>query len=337
MGVLIALGACGEDAPEAGPDPSAQPNVARPEGPWTAVRWLTSRSDATSGFGQATERRYRFEPACAAGPCDIVVIPNGADGSFLPDGYVGSEPTPGPAENFTLTWQAATSTYEYVQPPTRRSCTTVDSRVVPDAYESATKITLRFSPPAAGRPAALHGTYAESAKGVGAGIAAKCTDYESVWTIAGAPDRTAPDPATDLAGTYVVTEVVEEVRPAGERAPGFAGILLPSSTVARAGSGYTIGGTAAAPVTLSLTPTGWGGKASAPAACGEGEEAIPDGYTQTEEWIDLRPVAVTAAGDPVMVGRWDSRWEPTAGNESRCPASSNKGYVLLIPRAATSG
>ena len=46
-------------------------------------------------------------------------------------------------------------------------------------------------------------------------------------------------------------------------------------------------------------------------------------------------LAATADGAPVVVGRWDSRWEPTAGNETRCPASSNKGYVLLIPKAAT--
>jgi hypothetical protein len=334
VGLLAALTACGGEAPDPTPGPPEEPNTTRPEGAWTSVRWLSRRSDTTVGLGQATERRYLIEPTCDSGPCDLVVSPNGAEGSYLPDGYPQPDPTPAPAEGFTLAWQPATSTYEYAQPPQRRSCTTVDSRVVPDAYEVATKFTLTFTPAAGGTPAALRGTYTESAKGVGAGIAAKCTDYEAEWTFASAPTRDAPDDQADLSGTYVVTEVVAQVEPPGRRAPGFAGILLPASTVAKVETGFTITGTAAAPATLTLGPTGWSGEVTGAASCGSGAGAVAGGFTQVERWTDLQPVATTAAGDPVLTGQWEGTWTPTAGNEARCTAERNQGYVLLIPKSA---
>jgi hypothetical protein len=295
------------------------------------VRWLTSRSDSTIGRGQAAERRLAFAPSCDTGRCDIAVKPDGMNGTYLPEWYTAvadaKPPTP-----YTLTWTEATGTYEFVDQRSLVSCTTVDGTVVPNGYEITSTTSVRFVAGAAGRPPALRGTYTEKSTGVGAGIAAKCTDYETSWTIAAAPTSVAPNDQVDLAGTYVTTEVVESVLPAGTRAPGYAGILLPSAKVEKAGSGYAISGTAPKPVDLSFSASGWAGAATSSTTCGTETRSVPDGYDQTERWSRLRPVGSTEDDRPIIVGHWESDWAPTpAGAAADCAAAGNRGYVILIP------
>jgi hypothetical protein len=328
MAVGLTLAACGDDAGPSGSATSAPANTARPEGSWTMVRWLDRRSDTSADRGRAVERRLALTPSCPTGPCDVAVKPGGVGGTYLPEGYTASAnarpPTP-----YTLSWQEASGTYEFAEGPVKVSCTTADGRSVPDGYEVTSTLSLTFTP---GPPAALRGTYTEKVKGIGAGIAAKCTDHEAFWTVAAAPTVTALDQEVDLAGTYVVTEVVEAVVPAGSRPPGFAGILVPSAKVAKAESGFTITGTGATSAMLSAGATGWGGEASSSAACEPGGRTVADGFSQTERWSALLPVVSTEAGRPVLVGRWESQWTPTAaGASAGCTASSNKGYVLLVP------
>jgi hypothetical protein len=322
------LTSCGDDPGSNGAPPSsAASGATRPEGSWTLVRWIVRRSDTATGRGQAVERRLALTPSCANGPCDIAVKPGGAGGTFLPEGYTASAtarvPTP-----YTLSWKQATGTYEYVDPAVKVSCTTAEGQVVPDGYELTTITSVKFTP---GPPATLRGTYTEKVTG----LAAKCTDYEAVWAVAAAPTSTALDQGVDIAGTYVVTEIVEAVVPAGSRPPGFAGILVPSSKIAKAGAGFAISGTAPKPADLTAAATGWGGEASAPATCEAGGRTVADGYTQTERWSGLRPVLSTEDGRPIIVGRWQSEWSPTpTGTSAGCPAASNKGYVLLVPASA---
>jgi hypothetical protein len=327
MALCLMLASCGGDS---GSNPAPQPsNAARPEGSWTLVRWLVRRSDTTTGRGQAAERQLSLTPSCPTGPCDVAVKPDGFGGTYLPEGYTVSATSrpPGP---YTLTWTPASGTYEFVDPPAKVSCTTAEGKVVPDGYELTSTTSVTFTP---GSPAALRGTYTEKVKG--AGVAAQCTDYEAVWTIAAAPTSAALDQAVDLAGTYVVTEVVEAVEPAGSRPPGTAGILVPSATVAKTASGYSVTGTAAKPTGLAATADGWVGEGTAPAACEPGDRTVPDGYTQKEQWSRMRPVVSTEDGRPVVVGLWQSQWSPTAaGASAGCPATSNKGYVLLVPTSA---
>jgi hypothetical protein len=324
------LVSCGGDPASNAPPPSAQSNTTRPEGSWTLVRWLVRRSDTATGRGQAVERRLALTPSCATGPCDIAVKPDGVDGTYLPDGYTASA-TSRPPRPYTLSWKEATGTYEFVDPPAKVSCTTADGQVVPDGYELTTTTSVTFAPGPSGRPATLRGTYTEKVTGV----AAKCTDYEATWTVAAAPTSTALDDGVDLAGTYVVTEIVEAVVPAGSRPPGFAGILVPSATIAKTAAGYTVSGTAPKPTELAPAATGWGGEASAPGACEAGGTTVPDGYTQTERWSRLRPAVSTEDGRPIIVGLWQTQWAPTpAGTSAGCPATSNKGYVLFVPASA---
>jgi hypothetical protein len=323
----LVLASCGGEPATNGPAPSAQSNATRPEGSWTLIRWLVRRSDTATGRGQAVERRLALTPSCAAGPCDIAVGPDGVGGTYLPEGYTASA-SARPPQPYTLSWKSATGTYEFVDPPAKVSCTTAEGQVVPDGYELTTTTSVTFAP---GPPATLRGTYTEKVTG----IAAKCTDYQATWTIAAAPTSTAVDDRVDLSGTYVVTEIVEAVVPAGSRPPGFAGILVPSATIAKTASGYAVSGTAAKPTDLVAAATGWGGEASAPGACEPGGRTVAGGYDQTERWSRLRPVVSAEDGRPVVVGLWQTQWTPTsAGTAAGCPATSNKGYVLFVPTSA---
>jgi len=299
------------------------------------VRWLKSRSDsATAGRGQAVERRLSLKPACDGGGCDVAVTPDGPDGTYLPEGYasLGGRKR---IEPYTFTWKKATKTYENVAPSTLSSCTNAEGKVIPDAYEFTSTTSLRFTPQEDGRPAVLRGTYTEKSKGVGAGVQAKCTDYESVWNVAAAPTQTTTDDKTDLAGTYLVTEIVETVVPTGSRVPGFAGILLPSSKVEKTATGYTVSGAGSKPAALASGSTGWSGKVSSPTSCTPGQSDIPDAYTLAESWSKLRPVVSTENGKPVISGRWQADWTPTAaGTSAGCTALKNHGYVIFVPQAS---
>ncbi|MEV6520358.1 hypothetical protein AB0M43_00275 [Longispora sp. NPDC051575] len=325
--VLTAAGCTDEERKPADP----APNTAQPSGSWTVVRWLKSRSDTEAGHGEALERRLTLTPSCGAGRCDIAVKPDGANGTYLPEGYASPDP-PKAGAPYTLSWKDGG--YEHVDPASLVSCTAVGGTVVPDGYEVTSTTTLTFTPPKDGKPAALRGTYKDRAKGVGPGIAAKCTDFDSEWEVAGAPTRAALDEAVDLAGKYVVTEVVQAVEPPGARPPGYSGNLFDPAVVAKAAPGWTVTGTGP-PATLTAGAGGWGGETSTPMACNLGAGDIAGGFTRVETWSRLRPVVSTAQGAPVLTGRWSLRFVPTpAGAAAGCAASSNTGYVLFVPAGA---
>ncbi|WP_412538154.1 hypothetical protein R8Z50_20075 [Longispora sp. K20-0274] len=318
--------------------PAPAANTVQPSGPWTLVRWLKSRSDTEAGRGEAVERRLALTPSCSGGKCSIAVRPDGVGGTYLPEGYTAPESAKPLTKPFTLTWKGSTGTYEYVEPPEVVSCTAVGGTVVPDGYEVTSTTTLTFTPAKDGRPAALRGTYTDRARGVGAGVSAKCTDFDSAWTVAAAPTRAGLDQAVNLAGKYLVTEVVEAVEPGGQRPPGYAGILIDTATMARTAAGYTISGTGPPPANLTPGTAGWGGDTSVPAVCNLGAGDIAGGFARVEHWAQLRPVATTEAGTPILTGRWSLRFAPTpVGAAAGCGGSSNLGYVLLVPKASVQG
>jgi hypothetical protein len=93
--------------------------------------------------------------------------------------------------------------------------------------------------------------------------------------------------------------------------------------------------TAPKPVDLSAATRGWEGAATSPTPCDSGTGRVAEGYNQTERWSQLRPVASTEDGEPIIVGLWESDWASTAGGAAAgCTAAANRGYVLLIPSAS---
>ncbi|GIG59887.1 hypothetical protein Lfu02_42590 [Longispora fulva] len=327
----LALSAAGCEADK----PAPAVNTVQPSGSWTLVRWLKSRSDTEAGRGQAVERRLALTPSCAAGKCAVAVHPDGVGGGYLPEGYTAPDADAADKAPYTLSWKGSTATYEYAAAAEVVSCTAAGGTVVPAAYEVTSSTTLTFTPAKDGRPAALRGTYTDRARGVGAGVAAGCTDFDTVWTVAAAPSLTKPDTGVDIAGKYLVTEVVQLVEPGGQRPPGYAGILIDTATVARSGTGYTLSGTGPPPATLAATATGWGGETSTPAVCNLGAGDIAGGFARVEHWDQVRPVATTGQGTPVLTGRWSLRFAPTpVGAAAGCGGSSNTGYVLFVPKAS---
>ena len=328
VAVVSALSGCGSSGSD-----EAIANSLQPEGNWTAVRWVKSRSDTgTVGAGQALDRRYVLTPTCATGKCDIKVTPGGLNGTVYPEGETA--PDTKKSSEFVYRWDASKSKYTYADGPTMNSCTTKEGGVVDDAYEATSSGEMAFVAATKAKAASMTGTVTSVVKGVGDGIAAGCTDYTVVYNFAAAPtDAVASNDRVDYSGKYVVTEVVESTTPAGARSPGFAGVLVASSEVARTTDGFTIGGVATKPAPLTLNASGWEGSISDSAICTLNEGGtVADAYTLNEKWSQLRVPAFTASGKPVLTGRWQSDYVPTAaGNASQCAGSQNRGYVILVP------
>jgi hypothetical protein len=220
-----------------------------------------------------------------------------------------------------------TSTVELVT-----SCTTADLEEVDDAYEVKTTLALTFHPVKGATPPQLTGTYAQEVAPTDAGRAAGCTPFEDTGTVVGAPtDAMLDDDSLDVAGTYTTTEIVESVEPAGQRPPGFMG-LLGASTIAEEGDGLTIAGVLETAADLTASDTGWSGATSEVSGpC----DTTADGYASTETWTDLVPVALTSSGTPILAGRWELSQEPTqVGTDAGCTPVSNTGYVVLVPTSS---
>lgn len=303
----------------------------RPEGEWVMVEWLTAREGATQ-LGDATESRVKFTPTCDEGPCDIEVTPAGADGTYLPEGYPVTEGTTPSSTPFTLRWDEASGTYRIDRAARPSSCT-VETGVIPDGYTLTTTGQYTFVPPSDGRPPGLQGTGEEVAVGTEVGLPAGCTNFTETIASAGAPvDADLSD--TDLAGTYVVTEIVEATEPADQRPTGFRGVLFPDAAVEAKKESYTLKGLSDEPVALEESDGTWSGSGTSTSRrCSEGEG--PGEFDSTETWSDLRPGAVPTPGGVVLSGTWELVENPNeAGVAAGCSFVSNKGWVILVPSSA---
>jgi hypothetical protein len=343
---LVATGAsaCADTSDdEGGGVPTTAPaaeQVDRPVGSWHLVAWETERSDAPDApAGVAEESILELTPACQSGACDVAVEPGGVDGTYRPEGVPASDGE-SPSEGYTFAWDEASATYTAEVSETV-SCTNVDPDdetavvTVDDAYDVTTTTTVRFVPPDGETPAAMVGTVDEVITSTPAGEEAGCTPYEASGSVVLAPtDAFTIGAEPDLAGDYVVTEVVEEVEPAGQREPGFTG-LLGEVAIEGTDEGYDITGALETSAALVPTEAGWAGRSDelVGRTCGE----VDDAFSVSETWTDLRPVALTEDGEPVLVGRWRMYDNPTpAGADAGCWLSVNTGSVTLVPTEAVS-
>ena len=341
---LVAAACGGSSGSEDGAGPEAetplttlQTDGERPEGAWTMVEWQTSRSDLPDlAPGTAQERRVMLEPACASGPCDVEVSPNGVAGTYLPAG-VATPAAATPNESpFRLVWDQAAGTYTGTTQQDGVHCTNAALESVPDAYRLETVVTLTYTPAQSGRHASLVGTYDETATSTPAGEAGQCTPFRESGSTVGTPTGALDgDDPPDVAGAYTVTEIVDEIEPAGQRPAGFAG-LLPPMTLAAVGDGYTVTGVLGTATPLTRSASGWGGTSSqTPGPCEATAEPLPDGFASNETWTDLRPVALAADGTPVLSGGWRLFQNPTeAGAALGCTLTTNTGHIILVPTAA---
>jgi len=338
---VLALGACSSgssDAAKSAPTTDATtttvapPGAQRPEGPWTLVSWITKRSDIDAPPKQAVVVQTKVKPGCATGPCDLTVEPDGIDGSFRPAGYAALSAKDDTKDPYTLTWDAKSKSYTYTSEPSVSSCTVAGGKVIPDGYEVSKTLTLTFVPPASGSGPALSGTKVVTARGVGPGIAAGCTDLVQTETVAGAPTpASSASDDTDLTGAYTVTEIIESAEPATDP-PGSSVLISKSATVARQGKGYTITGTDK-PATLDKTRSGWAGSTpSMLSDCKFSDHVVANGYASTATWSDLHRVAIDHTGAPVLVGRWLWRATPSAeAAAEKCASGQDQGFVILVP------
>jgi len=339
--IALAAGACsgssnGDDKKASGDESTTTTaqGTDRPEGEWNIVRWQTARAGAPQ-MGDAQASVSKLEPTCKSGPCDIEVTPAGAQGTYRPEGYPLTDPVE-PGEPYTLTWDEATGSY-FNSSVTTTDCTTTSGDVA-DGY-SVTRVTrLQFHPATKDQPESLHGTMEESAKGTPEGAAKGCTDYAATWSVAGAPVGAfdgADGPA--FADAYTVTEIVDATQPAETRPRGFRGIILEDAAVTVEGDTAKLVGTLGTPATLREADGTWSGSATSDTGrCSEGEG--PGEYDSTEQWSELRAVAATEDGAPILVGHWEQIHNPNAaGTSAGCTMTSNQGFVILVPKAAVDG
>lgn len=341
--VTVASACAGTSDDDGGGVPTTAPaaeQVDRPVGSWHLVAWETERSDAPDApAGVAEESILDLTPACQSGACDVAVEPGGVDGSYRPEGVPASG-AESAAESYTFEWDEAAATYA-AEVSKIDSCTNTDPDdetaliTVDDAYEITTTTTVRFVPPDGEAPAAMVGTFGQVITSTPAGAEAGCTPYEVSGSVVLAPtDAFTVGAGPDLAGDYVVTEVVEEVEPAGQREPGFTG-LLGDVSLEGTDEGYDITGVLDTTAALVPTEAGWAGRSDelVGRTCGE----VDDASSASETWTDLRPVALTEDGEPVLVGRWRMYDNPTpAGADAGCSLSVNTGSVTLVPTEAVS-
>jgi hypothetical protein len=315
--------------------PAADGGAERPEGTWALVSVELERSDqAEFAAGQSQLRLAGLEPTCDEGSCDVEVAPAGVDGTYLPEGVTPAKGAAAP-EPYTLAWEPDEERYVRTTEAVS-SCTTAEGQTVEEAYATTTVATLEFRPAEGGRPAALTGTYTETVTPTAAGGAvAGCTPFEERGAVFGTPEGEAAGlDDLDLAGTYVTTEVVEEVEPAGQRDPGFAG-LLGEQTVAADGDRYTVTGILGEPAPLERSGDAFGGTTPEVSQPCRLATEVADGFTSTETWSELAPVGLDDEGRPILAGRWRLFENPTpAGVDGGCSLSSNTGHVLLVPSGA---
>ncbi len=307
----------------------------RPEGRWTFVDTTISRSDvADYKPGHSSVALEQLTPKCDTAPCDVDVTPAGANGTYLPSGVAFiDKPSTKP---YNYTWNAIAKTYTFAGEPSGSSCTNSDGRIVQDAYTKTTSRTLTYRPAAADRPATMAGTYTTKVESTAAGLKDKCTPFTESGTVAATPTGALVGKFTpDLVGAYETTEVVTKVEPANTRTPGFTG-SLGEFQIKAPGEGYALKGLIGE---AKLAPDGDGFSGSTPEVegpCSTTPET-PKAFTRVEKFTDLAAIALTTDGDPILAGKWATSDIPTpVGVASNCTASTNTGYVVLVPTASLS-
>jgi hypothetical protein len=344
--VLLAVGAagCGGDGDDAagGSDDQnsttteAPVDTTRPSGEWVRVTWQLTRSDYPDLVkGDSGEARVKLTPTCEAGPCDIEVAPNGADGSYRPEGVPRREGVEVNRDPGTLVWDEASATY--TQTSTRRSsCTNVDGEIIEDAYDTTTVFTLVYTEPTDDAPARMSGTTTEKVESTDAGLAGDCTPYESSYGVAMAPEGAFDEQAPSILGEYTPTETVVKVEPSGEREPGTRG-LLRVQTIAGTDDEPLITGALEQATPLTRAGATWSGTSET-----KGTECIlgtpvADGFEGVESWTNLQVIAVDDEDRPILSSDWTFEENPTdAGVDAGCSFGSNTGRLVMIPTEALS-
>lgn len=341
--VALTLSACGGSSGSGGAErsiaddtsgrtPTKELNVERPEGAWTFVSTQLKRSDAaTLEPGIGSVRLSTLKPACKTGSCDIDGSPAGTGGSYRPEGVAAPDEEARP-DPYELVWNATDKTYSRVSTRTT-GCTTAAYQDIEDGYRSTTTTTFTFRPAAPQKPAALLGTYVQSVTSTNpTAEAAGCTPYEDSGSIVGTPTGAllgANGP--DLSGSYKTTETVEQYEPSSDRKPGFTGLLGTFELTAQ-DKGYRITGLLDKQARLDRSAEGFSGSTEEiDTTCAITTE-VPDGFSSTERWTDLAPVALSAEGAPILAGRWRLFQNPTpAGVAAGCSLTTNTGYLVMIP------
>lgn len=317
-----------------------EPNTTRPEGPWTFIAADTSRSDAPDApKGHAAELHLSLEPACAEGPCDIAVTPNGVDGTALPKGYPrADEADPTPFEPFELTWDEESRTYTRTTSSTApESCTNPEGTTIDSAYDISRTWTLEFRTPDGERPASLVGTYSRKLTATPAGAAAGCHSFDQAGTLLGAPTGSLEgDAAANLAAGYVLTLAVEKTE-RGEP-PWIVGNSFAWNAVEepikveKSGEGFAITGVFGGTAPLSRGASGWD------ATIQELDPGCGPEAPVTETYSGLHPVAMSQDGSFVLAGSWSLVYTLTPGaSPEACQPSTDTAYVILVPVQALTG
>jgi hypothetical protein len=328
--VVLALAMLGSAA-------DAASSAKRPQGHWTIVNWEVARDPADPQYvpGTAGVLEVRYAPRCGSGPCTVRVRPAGRNGTFMAAG----EPVTRDSDRggFVMAWNPADREYTVHRDLGAVLCTTGDgaggTRTVPKGYRQTIDGSYRFRAARGRTAAALFGERVATATGTPASVAQGCTDFRVNGRSAGAPTGSVTVTAARAAGRYRITEIVDRTEGSGQRPHGFAGILVPESTVTAKGRGLTITGIVG-PATLRSTRAGWTGSVKRTQASCVATSTSP-GYETTETWTGIHPVARTEAGAPVLAGTWRYVATPKAsGVHDGCSPVVNRGYVILVPMGA---
>lgn len=332
------LSACGGDPPaKASPSvsPSASPSAVstRPEGDWTLVTWTVARSDIKDVQHVAHTLLATFTPSCASGPCDVVMKPAGAEGTYREPETPLLEGDTASTRTLALAWNG--KTYSVDEPERKVSCTPVSGKVVADGYSMTRVTSLTFVPANATTPPRVHGTIRQTAKGTSAGLAKGCTNFEETQSVGGVATGSL-DPTTPLVGAYGGSFTSTKSTPSA-LAPVGSLLWLGPMTVSGSGPSAAITGLAASPGPLTVGAEGWSARTPAAAAsCRSADGAVTaKGADATETFDKLRAVALTDDGRPIFTGDWRDRINPNAvGLKAECSLAVYEGRLILVPDGA---
>jgi hypothetical protein len=309
----------------------------RPEGPWTLVDWEVARQPPNPQYvpGTANVVQVVFSPRCSSGPCAVRVRGGGRRGTYVAAGAPISKSDE--QRTSTLAWNAQRGVYTVHRDYGQVLCTTSDGagglKRVPKGYTRTGDATYRFRRAKSAGGASIVGETITTATGSPQAVPQGCTNYSFTSKSAGAPTGAVHVTAAGAAGQYRITEIVDRTEGSGQRPHGFSGILVPNSTVAANGRALTITGIVGT-ATLRPTRAGWTGsvRTTAPSCVSTSTEP---GYTTTETWTGVHPLARTETGDPVLAGTWRYVANPNAsGVHDGCSLVVNQGYVILVPMGA---
>lgn len=309
-------------------------SAGRPEGNWTLVAWIVKRSDLATPQRTARVMLGSFTPQCAAGACDLVLAPAGANGTYREsEAPVGDGATPS-KDSIELRWNG--TSYTGTTPTRTSSCTLPGGAVAAGGYTSSATLSLTFVPGSGAAPARVVGVREETAKGTAVGKAKGCTDFVETESVAGVATGSATSP-TPVAGTYDASLSTRATTPSSLAAVG-APLWLGQMTLAGVAGSTTITGLLKASAPVSSAGSGWSADAAGPNDCRAASgTVVAKGADGVEAFSGLRMVALTGKGDPIYAGAWKLTLTPNAtGRSGGCPPATYEGRVYLVPHDAGS-